>query len=149
MPARMLDLGFVTENLDDVRRRLATRGAGAAASLDRIAELSKRRSEAIANVEAMRAERNEATSAMAKLDKKSEEFAERRAALKALGERIKEAESVREAAESELDRLILELPNLPHESAPVGSSEQDNPVVRTWGEPPRFEFEPRDHVEIG
>lgn len=149
MPPPMLDLRFVTENLDEVRRRLSTRGPEAAASLDRIAELSKRRSEAIANVEAMRAERNEATSAMAKLDKKSEEFAERRAALKALGERIKEAESVREAAESELDRLILELPNLPHESAPVGSSEQDNPVVRTWGEPPRFEFEPRDHVEIG
>lgn len=144
----MLDLRFVTENLDDVRRRLATRGA--ASSLDRIQDLAKQRSEAITSVEAMRAERNEATSAMAKIaDKKSEEFAERRAAMKALGERIKQAESTRARVESELDELILEVPNLPHESVPAGESEADNPVLRTVGEPPRFDFEVKDHVALG
>ena len=145
----MLDLRFVTENLDDVRRRLASRGPSAGASLDRIAALAKERSEAIQSVEAMRAERNDVTGAMAKLDKKGEEFAAKRAAMKALGDRIKEAEQARDAAESTLDELILEVPNLPHESVPVGAGEHDNPVLRTWGEPPAFAFTPKDHVELG
>ncbi len=145
----MLDLRHVTENLDDVRRRLATRGAGAAATVDRIAELAERRSAAITQVETLRAERNEASKAMAKLDKSSAEFTERRTVLKELADRVKELEAERIEVEGALDALIMEVPNLPHESAPVGRSEADNPVLRSWGEPPRFEFEAKDHVELG
>ncbi len=144
----MLDARYVTDHLDEVRRRLATRGPAAAATLDRIAELASERREAITRVEALRAEKNEASAAMAKLDKKSAEFAERRASLKTLGDGIKELEAARERVESELDELILHVPNLPHESVPVGASEHDNVVVRTWGEPPKMAFAPKDHVEL-
>jgi seryl-tRNA synthetase len=145
----MLDLRYVTDNLDEVRRRLATRGPQTAASLDRMAELAERRRESITQVEALRAERNDASKAMAKLDKKSAEFAERRNAMKEVGDRIKELETSLATIESELDELVLTLPNLPHETVPVGKSEHDNPVLRTWGEPPRFDFTPKDHVEVG
>ncbi|HEY8432639.1 MAG TPA: serine--tRNA ligase [Sandaracinaceae bacterium] len=145
----MLDARYVTDHLDDVRARLATRGPAATASLERIAELAPERSAVITRVEALRAERNEASAAMAKLDKKSPEFAERRAALKELGDRIKELEAERDRIEAELNELVLHVPNLPHESVPRGESEHDNVVVRTWGEPPKFDFPPKDHVELG
>ncbi|MCZ7684014.1 MAG: serine--tRNA ligase [Sandaracinaceae bacterium] len=144
----MLDARQVTDTLEDVRARLATRGPAAAASLDRIAALAAERSGAITRVEALRAERNEASAAMATLDKKSPEFTERRNALKSLGDRIKELEATRDRVQGELDELILHVPNLPHESVPLGASEHDNPVVRTWGEPPKTSFAPKDHVEI-
>lgn len=145
----MLDLRYVTENLDEVRKRLATRGPGAAASVDRIAQLAEKRSAAITRVEALRAERNEASKAMAKLDKSSAEFAERRNALKDSADRLKELETERTEVEAALEALILEVPNLPHETVPVGTSEHDNVVLRTFGEPPRFDFTPKDHVEVG
>ena len=145
----MLDLRYVTENLDEVRRVLATRGSAGIASLDRMASLADQRRAAIGEVEALRAERNSASTAMATLDKKSAEFAEKRDALKALGNRVKELEAAQKTIETELDELVLDLPNLPHESTPVGKSEADNPVVRTWGEKPVLDFEPKDHVELG
>ncbi len=143
----MLDLRYVTENLEDVRARLATRGAQG--SLERLAALATQRSETISRAESMRAERNEASKAMASLDKKSPAFAERRDALRSLGDRIKEAESALERIEHELEELILDVPNIPHERTPIGASEHDNPVVRTFGEPQRFDFQAKDHVDIG
>jgi seryl-tRNA synthetase len=145
----MLDLRYVTDHLDEVRARLATRGPQTAASLDRLAELAERRREGITRVESLRAERNEASKAMAKLDKKGPEFAARRSAMKVVGDQIKELEASLASIEGELDELVLTLPNLPHESVPVGRSEHDNPVLRTWGEPPSFAFAPKDHVELG
>jgi seryl-tRNA synthetase len=145
----MLDLRYVTEHLDEVRRRLATRAGGGAEELDRLAELDQKRRASIAEVEKLRAERNEASKAMASVDKKSDEFADKRAALKALGTRIKELEGSLDEVKAELEGIVLRLPNLPHESAPVGASEADNPVVRTVGERPTFDFEPKPHDELG
>jgi len=149
MNSRMLDLRTVTEDLDTVRERLATRGAASVESLDRIAELAERRRAAITRTEALRADRNEASKAMASLDKASEEFAAKRGSLKELGVEIKRLESELEAVKSELDALVLHLPNLPDPSVPRGEGEADNPVVRTWGDPPELDFEPKDHHALG
>jgi seryl-tRNA synthetase len=145
----MLDLRFVTENLAEVRAALGRRGFGDEAALTRLEELAGRRRALIGEVERLRAERNDASAAMSRLDKKSSEFAEKREALRALGDRIKELEVDRTAAEGELEGLLLELPNLPHPSTPDGASEADNPVVRVWGDKPAFDFEPRDHADVG
>lgn len=145
----MLDLRYVTDNLDEVRRRLATRAGDASLGLDRLAELDERRRTSIAEVEALRAERNEASKAMASADKKSAEFAEKRAALKELGARIKELEAALDDVEAEVEQIVMRLPNLPHDSVPVGRSESDNPIVRTVGERPRFDFAPKPHDELG
>jgi seryl-tRNA synthetase len=145
----MLDLRYVTENLDAVRRALATRGAKAGAELDRMAELAAERRAGIQGVEALRAERNETSRALASIDKKSEAFQEARAAMKALGGRLKEREAALQAVEGELKELLLGVPNLPAEGVPPGKGEEDNPVLRTWGERPTYAFTPRDHVALG
>lgn len=146
---RMLDLRTVTEDLDGVRERLATRGEGGLASLDRVGELADKRRQTIAEVERLRAERNEASKAMASLDKKGDEFARTRASLKELGSKIKELDDYLDVVKGELTDLTLDLPNLPHESVPVGASEEDNPVVKTWGEERTYDFAPKGHDDLG
>ncbi len=145
----MLDLRTVTEELESVRTRLATRGAGTLASLDRIDSLAAARRELIAKSERLRAQRNEASQAMASADKKSPEFAARRDALKQLGAEIKELEASLEGTVAELEALVLHLPNLPDPSVPIGQGEHDNVVVSTFGAPREHGFSPKDHVELG
>jgi len=86
---------------------------------------------------------------MAKLDKKSAEFAAARDEMKALATRIKEGESELARLEADRDQHLLVIPNAPHASVPVGTSEADNPVLHTWGEKPVFAFTPRPHDELG
>jgi seryl-tRNA synthetase len=145
----MLDLRFVTENLDQVRGALARRGFGDDGTFAALDRLASRRRDLIMEVERLRAERNEASAAMARLDKKSAEFAEQRESLRALGDRIKEVDATRATVEGEVAEILLGLPNLPHGSTPDGTSEVDNPVVRVWGDKPAFDFAPRDHVDVG
>ncbi|MFK7987593.1 MAG: serine--tRNA ligase [Sandaracinaceae bacterium] len=143
----MLDLRYVTENLAEVRTRLAMRGK-APSSLDALEALASTRKTAITETEALRAERNEASKAMASLDKKSDAFAAQRASLKELGTRIKELEATMKTAEADVSALILELPNLPHETTPTGTSEADNVEVRVFGDKPAIEA-PKAHDELG
>jgi seryl-tRNA synthetase len=145
----MLDPRWVTEHLDEVRQSLARRGPAAVASLDRLAELGRRRRQVITELERLRAQRNEANAVMAKLDKKSEAFARRREELRTLGERIKELDRESARLESELESLLLEVPNVPHESTPDGLDATGNVVVKVWGEKPSFSFAVRDHYDIG
>jgi len=148
--ASMLDLRYVVDHLEEVKALLETRGVRDAALFERLSTLRKGRSEAIQLAEGRRAELKRHSDEMAKIaDKKSAEFAEKRAALRTLGDEIKTHEAKLMEIEQELNALLLELPNLPHESTPVGASEEDNPVVRVIGERPEFEFEPKDHVELG
>ncbi|MGE0784840.1 MAG: serine--tRNA ligase [Sandaracinaceae bacterium] len=146
----MLDLRYVTEHLDEVRERLATRGGAGLESLAEIAKLAEARSEGLVQTESLRQERNDASKAMASVaDKASPEFAERRQALKELGQRIKDGETALAEVEQRLTALSHELPNLPHESVPVGKGEHDNQVVRVVGEKPALDFAPKQHDELG
>ena len=144
----MLDLRHVTENLDEVRAKLATRGAEPS-SLNRLAELAEQRRAGITEIEALRAKRNETSKAMASVDKKSDAFAKVRDEMKAIGARIKELEVSEKAVEAELDGILSGLPNLPHESTPVGASDADNVEVRAWGDKPTFDFTPQAHDDLG
>jgi seryl-tRNA synthetase len=146
----MLDQRYVSENLEAVKRALATRGFEDHELLDRLGVLASERRRAIGAEEQLRKERNEASEAMSKIaDKKSAEFQERRGTLRTLGDRVKELEARRAEIEVELDGLVLNLPNLPHESTPIGRSESDNVEVKVWGERPSFDFAPKDHVDLG
>jgi len=145
----MLDLRSLTDNIDEVRKRLTTRGGAGLESLARIEELAKARRQQIVRTETAQAERNEASKAMATLDKSSAEFTEKRAALKALGSEIKTLAASLDAVKKELEELALHVPNLPDEGVPVGAGEEDNPVLRTWGEKPSLDFEPKDHHDLG
>ena len=146
----MLDLRYVSENLPDVKGALTRRGFADADLLDRLGGLAEERRAVITGVEALRQERNEASQAMSKVaDKKSEEFQAKREQLRTLGDQIKQGEARQAEVEVELEAILLNLPNLPHPDAPDGLAEGDNVEVRVWGDRPSFEFDPRDHVEVG
>ncbi|MGK3988149.1 serine--tRNA ligase [Sorangium sp. So ce136] len=146
----MLDPRHVADHLDEVRAALARRSPAAAATLgdDFASTVSTRRSR-IQELERWQAERNAANDAMARLDKKSPEFAQKRDELKALSARIKEAEQVVSELEKRMTELLSGVPNVPDPSVPDGAGEEGNVVVRTWGEKPSFSFTPKNHWDIG
>src|SRR5919112_478302 len=146
----MLDLNYVRANLERVRAALDARGFPAAA-LDDFAALDAERRRAIAESDALNARRNASSREIGALMKegKKEEAEARRREVGELKERIAELETAREEAERRMQELLATVPNVPHESVPVGKDETANVEVRQWGEAPRFDFEPQDHVDIG
>jgi seryl-tRNA synthetase len=145
----MLDLRFVVDHLEEVRAALTKRSPGAADTLAPVAELSRKRKELILSVESKAAARNTANDAMAKADKKSPEFAEKREELKRLSGEIKEAEKALSEVEAEIQKMLAVVPNMPDASVPDGKNEEDNVVVRVWGEKPSLSFTPKAHWDIG
>ena len=143
----MLDLRWVVANLDEAKRRLSTRSAAAAAALAPIEQLAAERKSLIQATESRRAEQKKANEQMRTL--RGEEQARLRAGLKALSDEVKEKEARLKQVEEQIEAALLAVPNLPHESVPVGSDPKDNVVVRSWGEKPRFAFAPRQHDELG
>lgn len=147
----MLDPRLVADQFDEVRAALERRSAEAADQLDSIVPLLGRRRELIARTEALQQERNQASEQMAALARSGDQrqMAERRASLRALSEEVKRASEELSQSESDLEQQLLAIPNVPHPSVPPGKTEADNPVVRTWGKPPEFAFEPKPHWELG
>lgn len=145
----MLDLRQVVDHIDEVRAALSRRSPAAADTLAPIAELARARRAAIQAVEAKAAARNLANEAMAKLPKASPEFAQKREEMKAVSAEIKGLEKELADTEAKIQELITIVPNLPDASVPSGASEEDNQVVRTWGEERTYDFTPKPHWEIG
>lgn len=145
----MLDLRYVVEHLDEVRASLARRGPDAGKSLEPIAALAERRATVIARLQALREQKNEANSAMAKADKASDAFKERRDTLKRISDEIKQLETDEREVQASLESVMLELPNLVAPNVPEGFTEDQNVELRRHGEEPKFEFKPKDHVDIG
>ena len=146
----MLDLNYVRANLERVRAALDARGFPAAA-LEDFAALDAERRRAIAESDALNARRNASSREIGALMKggRKEEAESRRREVAELKERMAELESARDDAERRMQELLATVPNVPHESVPVGRDETANVEVRQWGEAPRFDFEPQDHVDIG
>ena len=147
----MLDARYVADHLDEVRTQLARRGPEFAQALDGVALLSSTRRELVRKTETLQAERNTASDAMAKLAKSGDKegMAARRDELKALSERVKGLESELAELEAQIEEKLLHIPNVPHPSVPDGTSEEQNKIVRTWGDKPSFDFEPKAHWELG
>jgi seryl-tRNA synthetase len=146
----MLDLNYVRENLEQVRTALATRGV-VPESLDHFAAADAERRRIIAESDQLNAERNVSSREIGALMKegKREEADGRRKEVNELKERIAALDSAREQAETRMHELLSTLPNVPHESVPVGADETANVEVRRWGTQPEFDFEPKDHVDLG
>ena len=142
----MLDLKWVVANLDEARTRLAKRGPTAAEALAPIEALASERRQLVQSSETQRAEQRKASEQMRTL--KGEEQARLRGRLKALSDEVKEKETRLKDVEERIERALLNVANLPHETVPEGTSERDNQVVRVWGERPNV-ASPREHTEIG
>jgi seryl-tRNA synthetase len=146
----MLDINFVRANLDLVRSKLEQRGFPLDA-LDRFNELDERRRALIRERDDLNGTRNRESQEIGTLMKggQKDEADSRRLAVRKLAERIAEADNQLTAVENDLTALMVTLPNLPHESAPVGRDESANQEIKRSGTPPSFDFEPRDHVDLG
>jgi seryl-tRNA synthetase len=144
----MLDLKYVAQNFDEVQKRLASRGGNL--DLGELRALMTQRSALFVSLESLQAKRNTANEEMKRVAKQDPRALEGlRGDLRALSEQIKEQEKKRDALEEQVQALGLTLPNIPDPSVPVGASAEDNVVVRTWGEAPRFPFTPKQHFDIG
>jgi seryl-tRNA synthetase len=146
----MLDLNFVRDHLDLVRASLNARGFPTDA-LEDFARADTERRRVIAESDQLNAERNAASREIGALMKegKREEADARRREVGELKERIAGLDRERDEAEARMRELLSTLPNVPHESVPVGPDETANREERRWGTPPQFDFEPKDHVDLG
>lgn len=142
----MLDLKRVLDRIDEVKQALSHRAPGA--DLDRLVDLDARRRGIIGEVEQLKAERNAASKQIGQKMKQGEPVDELRESVRGLGDRIKQLDAELDDVQRSIEDLLMGLPNVPHESCPVGEDESANRVERTWGRPPELSFEPRDHVEI-
>ncbi len=143
----MLDVRFVCENLDIVEKKLLSRKQQY--DLSEIKQLVAERKELISLYELNQQKLNQSQTEMAKLDKKSDEFAKKRDELKIISDSSKNAKTKLTEIEEKLDKLLMYIPNLPQDNVPVGESEHDNVVIKVWGEKPVFDFTPKNHWELG
>jgi seryl-tRNA synthetase len=146
----MLDLRSVVQDFDGVERRLARRGEGAVATLRPVREMAARRRDLNVAMEGMKKRQSEANARVGQLmrtDRAAGEAA--RAEARGISDQVKAAEEELRQVEAAIEKVLLVVPNLPHDSVPDGKDEKDNVVVRTWGEKPRLDFAPRPHWELG
>jgi seryl-tRNA synthetase len=143
----MLDLTFIREQPERIKVALQSRNEDTA-QVDTIAALDAQRREVLTEVEALRAERNRVSKEIGRLQEK-EERERLIAEMRQVGDRIGELEARLRQVESDLHTAMMAVPNLPHESIPVGPDETHNTVAQTWGEPREFDFEPVPHWDLG
>ena len=145
----MLDLNFVRENLPLVEEKLRQRGMDPAAVLKDFSEVDSLRRKVITIAETTKAERNKASEEIAKLKKAGQDASEAMAQAKELREQVQTLETTVAGVEVHLREILAGIPNLPHASVPVGHSPEENVEVRRWGTPPKFDFAPKPHWDLG
>ncbi len=143
----MHDLAFFRANLDAIAERLATRGFTLV--VDEFRELDAKRRAAITESEQLKAQRNAESVEIGKLRKQGVDTSERQRSVREIGERIAALEEQASKLDEEFRERLAGVPNVPHESVPVGRGEEDNVEVRRCGQPREFDFEPKAHWDLG
>ncbi len=143
----MLDIRFVRENVDLVRRKMLERGQDV--DLDLFVSLDGRRRDILQNVESLRSDRNRVSKEIGKRKQNKEDATDLISQMGQVSARIKELDEELKETETRLQDFIMMVPNIFHESVAYGTGSEDNPVIRTWGEKPKMSFEPKPHWEIG
>ena len=145
----MLDLAFVRENLPLVEEKLRQRGLDPAALLGDFHALDSERRRLITEAEALQAERNRKSEEIARRKRENQDAAALIAKTKTLRERVEEKQKQAEEKEAAMRALLASIPNLPHATVPVGAGPEQNREERHWGAPPKFDFTPKPHWELG
>lgn len=143
----MLDLKKVCDNIEYVEERLS--GRSGHFPIAEVAQKAKRRKEIIREVEALKAEKNKVSAEIAQMKREGKACDDLIKKMRDEGDKIKALDDELSEVESSLKELMYAIPNLPDESVPVGSDSDDNVEVRRWGEPTKFDFEPKAHWDIG
>ncbi|NLJ81428.1 MAG: serine--tRNA ligase [Firmicutes bacterium] len=143
----MLDLKMIRQNPDRVREALAK--TGEKAPLDQLLKWDEQRRALLVEVEELKAKRNEVSAQVAVLKREGQDAGSLIEEMRFVSQRIKDLDKKEREVQAKLEDALLRIPNLPHESVPLGESEEDNVEIRRWGEQTAFEFEPLPHWEIG
>lgn len=144
----MLDIKYLRNNFEEVTEKLKFRGEDLS-DLENFGQLDQRRREIIAEVESLKAKRNETSKQISVLKREKKDATELIQEMQEVGKKIKQLDNELDEVEEKLGKLMLSIPNIPHESVPIGEDEEDNVEVRSWGEKPNFSFEPKAHWDIG
>ncbi|WFB37917.1 serine--tRNA ligase [Kiritimatiellota bacterium B12222] len=142
----MLDIKILRENPEAAKTKWASRGLDV--DVDALLAKDERRRQLITELEELQRTRNASSKEIGMKKKAGEDASEAMAAVREIGEQISAFEKEKAQVIEDLDAQLLSLPNFPHESVPVGHSEADNPVIRTWGSPVEMDFEPKPHWEL-
>jgi seryl-tRNA synthetase len=145
----MLDIRSIRENPEFVQQRLATRGGDAAQRIADVLAIDKTRRAAETQLQQLQAERKKLSKEIGSRKARGESTEEIESRGRAIGTEIAALNEQAAALDSQQRDLLLELPNLPDPNVPLGSDAAANPVLRLVGEPPRFDFPPRSHIELG
>ncbi|MFQ5926246.1 MAG: serine--tRNA ligase [Terriglobia bacterium] len=143
----MLELAFVREHADRVEASLRARGYRM--TLDEFRRVDSGRRRAVTEVERLKAQKNETSEEIGRLKRAGKDASAQIGAMKGLSEQIKKLDARVDALDGELHELLLSIPNVPHPSVPVGDNPAHNREVQRWGEPPKFDFEPKAHWDLG
>jgi seryl-tRNA synthetase len=143
----MLELAFVREHLDQVEASLGARGYRM--NLDEFRQVDGERRRLVTEVEGLKAQKNKASQEIGCLKREGRDASAPIAETKRLSDQIKDLDTRVASLDAQLHELLLSIPNIPHRSVPIGGGPEQNQEVRRWGEPPRFDFEPKPHWELG
>lgn len=143
----MLDIKLIRETPEEVKERLATRGEDGAV-IDRVLAIDTERRKLITQVEQLKQERNTISKEIGIRKKNGESAEDLLAGMKEKSEQISALDKQTAEVDEQQRQALLQLPNLPHEKCPIGTSEADNPEVGRFGEKPSFDFEPKNHVDL-
>ncbi|MEA1012914.1 serine--tRNA ligase [Bacillus cereus] len=143
----MLDIKFLRTNFEEVKAKLRHRGEDLT-DFGRFEELDTRRRELLVQTEELKSKRNEVSQQISVLKREKKDAEALILEMREVGEKVKDLDNELRTVEEDLERLMLSIPNIPHESAPVGETEDDNVVARTWGEVKEFNFEPKPHWDL-
>ncbi|HKW16049.1 MAG TPA: serine--tRNA ligase [Terriglobales bacterium] len=145
----MLDLSFVRNNLSKVEAMLRNRGVDPATVLKDFPTVEAQRRQAIQSAETLKAERNRLSAKIPQMKKAGEDTSQIISDTKAMRDQIQELEKAAQEYDARMTEVLVGIPNMPHESVPVGTSADANVEVRRWGVPPKFDFTPKPHWEVG
>jgi seryl-tRNA synthetase len=143
----MHDLSYFRTNLDSIAQRLATRGYQL--DVEQFRALDTERRAALTEAEQLKAQVNAKSAEVAKLRKQGQDTNDIQQEVRAIGERVSALDQKAKSADETFRDLMAGVPNIPHESVPVGKSADDNVEVRRWGQPRQFDFEPKAHWDLG
>jgi len=144
----MLDMKYLRNNLEEVKEKLSKRGEDLS-ELNKFEEYDEKRRNLISETEELKAKRNESSKQISVLKKEKKDAEPAIQEMRAVGEKISALDKELKEVEEKLDYMMLSIPNVPHESVPIGEDEDDNVVEREWGETPEFSFQAQPHWDVG
>ncbi len=142
----MLDIKFVRENLELVKQKVASKNVKI--DFDKLISLDEEKRQMLTSVENLKATRNKATKEIARLKKEKQDASEMIKEMRNIGDQISEMDHRIKEKDEEIHEIMMQVPNLPNDSVPVGKNELDNQILKQWGEKKNFDFKALDHLEL-